>query len=303
MTHPATAPPRLFDRVRLARNRDRAAARFDEYAFLKARVSSDLIERLFDTSHTFSRALDLGTHTGELAALLQRSGKATDVLATDVSAGMVAVAEARGLNAEVRDEETLGLSPGTVDLVMSALSLHWVNDLPGTLIQIRQALKPDGLFLAAMFGAGTLKELRQCLLQAETDLTGGVSPRLSPLPTLADMAGLLQRAGFALPVADRETVTVRYDTMFALLRDMKGMGERASFVAGTTRPLSRQVLMRAAQLYNQSFADADGRIRASFEIVYLSGWAPAPTQPKPLKPGSAKVSLAQAVRQQRDQDG
>ena len=303
MTRPENAPPRIFDRTRLARNRDRAAASFDEYAFLKARVSSDLIERLFDTSHTFTHALDLGTHTGELAALLQRSGKATDVLATDVSAGMVAVAEARGLNAEVRDEETLGLSPGAVDLVMSALSLHWVNDLPGTLIQIRQALKPDGLFLAAMFGAGTLKELRQCLLQAETDLMGGVSPRLSPLPALADMAGLLQRAGFALPVADRETVTVRYDTMFALLRDLKGMGERASFVAGTTRPLSRQVLMRAAQLYNQSFADADGRIRSSFEIVYLSGWAPAPTQPKPLKPGSAKVSLAQAVRQQRDQDG
>ena len=224
-------------------------------------------------------------------------------MATDVSPAMTEIARARGLAADTGDEENLGLPSESVDLAMSALSLHWVNDLPGTLIQIRQALQPDGLFLGALFGAGTLNELRHCLVEAETEISGGLSPRLSPLPALADMAGLLQRAGFALPVADRDTITVRYDNMFGLLQDLKGMGERASFVPGRTQPLSRRVLMRAADLYAQSFSDPDGRIRATFEIIYLSGWAPAPTQPKPLRPGSAKVSLAQAIKRQRDQDG
>jgi len=292
------APPRLFDRARVARNRDRAAKEFADYAFLKTRVSSDIADRLADTSHNFEHALDLGTHDGQLARLLLESGKVGEVEAADLSEGMVALARSKGLQARQVDEEKLPFEADSLNLVVSALSLHWVNDLPGALIQIRQALKPDGLFLGALFGAGTLKELRTCLMEAETDLAGGVAPRTSPLPGLKDMAGLMQRAGFALPVVDRDTVTVRYTTPFDLMADLKGMGERAAFTSGTGQPLPRRVLMRACELYQEGHRDADGRIRATFEIMHLCGWAPSQSQPKPLKPGSAKASLADAVRRQ-----
>lgn len=291
-----TAPPRLFDRARLARNRDRAAGQFDDYAFLKARVSSDIAERLEDTAHTFEAGLDLGTHDGRLAALLVASGKVTHVEAADIAPAMVSLACAKGINARVLDEESPAFTAGQYDLIVSALTLHWVNDLPGALVQIRQALKPDGLFLGALFGAGTLPELRACLLQAESDIMGGAAPRLSPLPGLQDMAGLMQRAGFALPVVDRDSVTVRYDSPLNLMSDLKGMGERAAFARATTQPLPRRVLRQALEMYHENFSDPDGRIRASFEIVHLSGWAPSGNQPKPLKPGSAKASLADAVR-------
>jgi len=180
--------------------------------------------------------------------------------------------------------------------VLAPLTLHWVNDLPGTLIQIRRILKPDGLFLGALFGTGTLAELRTVLTEAETELTGGLAPRFSPLPGLRDMADLMQRAGFALPVADRDMLDVTYSHPGVLLSDLKGMGERASFVAGTSRALSAPVLARATELYAQRFAALRGRVRASFEIVHVSGWAPGPGQPQPLKPGSARVSLANAVK-------
>lgn len=289
-------PPQIFDRQKLAAKRDRAAETFEDYAFLKARVSRDLIERLEDTSHRFERGLEIGAATGALAAQLNGTDKVAHMTAGDISSAMVAKARARGLDARILDEEALAMAPGSVDLVLSSLSLHWVNDLPGALTQIRLALKPDGLFLGALFGAGTLMALRACLVEAESELAGGIAPRVSPLPGLADMAALMQRAGFALPVVDKDLVTVRYDTMFALLADLKGMGERASFARGMGQPLPRRVLMRAAELYARDHSDPDGRIRAHFEIVYLSGWAPAPHQPKPLKPGSATVSLANAVR-------
>ena len=251
-----------------------------------------------DTPRSFERALDLGCHDGRLAAMLAETGRVAAAEASDLSPGMVEAARAAGLDAFALDEETPALEPGRYDLVVSALSLHWVNDLPGTLVRIRQALKPDGLFLGAMFGAGTLAELRECLMEAETDLTGGVSTRLSPLPGLKDMADLMQRAGFALPVADRDTVTVRYRDPVRLFSDLKGMGERNALAPGMIRPLSRRVLMRALELYHARHADADGRVRATFEIVHVSGWAPAPGQPKALKPGSATTSLADAVRGQ-----
>jgi hypothetical protein len=174
-----------------------------------------------------------------------------------------------------------------------------VNDLPGALIQIRTALKPDGLFLGCLFGAGTLGELRTSFLEAETELTGGAGVRISPLPGLQDMAGLMQRAGFALPVVDLETVTVRYGEPFKLLRDIKGMGEQAAFAPNEKmprRPLSRRLLARMAEIYAERFADSDGRLRATFNVIWLSGWAPDASQPKPLRPGSAKHSLADAVR-------
>lgn len=194
----------------------------------------------------------------------------------------------------VMDEEACAFATGSFDLVTSALALHWTNDLPGTLIQLKRILKPDGLLLAALFGGGTLTELRDCLVQAESEIVGGVSPRVSPLPGLQDMAGLLQRAGFALPVADIDRLTVRYDTVFHLMRDIKGMGESAVF-RKDSRPLTRKLLQRCAEIYSSKYSDPDGRIRATFNIIYIAGWAPAASQPKPLRPGSAKVRLADAL--------
>lgn len=285
----------MFDRARLTRHRDRAAARFAEYDFLKARVSNDLIERLADTSHAFPHALDLGCHSGMLAKRLQAQRGVAKVQACDLSEKMVALARGAGVDARQADEEYLPFGPATFDLVASALSLHWVNDLPGALIQIRQALKPDGLFLGGLLGAGTLTQLRISLMEAEAELTGGAALRVSPLPGLQDMASLMQRAGFALPVVDVDRVTVRYGDVFKLLADLGGMGERAAFASNAQRGLSRRILMRMAQIYAERFSDADGKVRASFEIIYLSGWAPAPHQPKPKRPGSATVRLADAL--------
>lgn len=291
MSTPRT-PPLIFDRARLRRNRDKIIVNYPKYSFLKTRVAADLAERLADTQHIFETAVDLGTHTGAGAEILSSSGKAQYVFATDLSQQAVAACPAPGV---VCDEEHLPFSPQSVDLVTSLLSLHWVNDLPGALVQIRHALKPDGLFIGCLFGAGTLKELRTSLLQAEAELTGGAEQRIPPLPGLQDMAGLLQRAGFALPVADVDRIFVRYDTPFDLLKDLKGMGETAPFAEKNRRPLSRRILSRMAEIYQENFSDVDGRLRASFEIIWLSGWAPAPWQPQPLKPGSARKGLANAL--------
>lgn len=261
-------------------------------------MSRDIADRVQDTPRQFEHALDLGCHDGRLARILSETGRVKDIDAGDLSPAMVAAAQAGGTEARILDEETPALPEDRYDLVVSALSLHWVNDLPGTLVRLRQGLKPDGLFLGALFGAGTLAELRECLMEAETELSGGVSPRLSPLPGLKDMADLMQRAGFALPVADRDTVVVRYRDPARLLADLKGMGEQNALAPGMIRPLPRAVLDRALSLYRERHADPDGRVRASFEIVHVSGWAPAPSQPQPLRPGSARASLADAVRRQ-----
>lgn len=212
---------------------------------------------------------------------------------------MRAVLAGDGFDVAAAEDEALNFEPASFDLAVSILALHWANDLPGLLSQIRTVLKPDGLFLACLFGGGTLSELRHSLIEAESEITGGVSPRLSPLPGLQDMAGLLQRAGFALPVADIERVTVRYAHPMKLLKDLKGMGEQAAFAprAGQERrPLSRRILARMSEIYSERYSDPDGKVRASFEIVWLSGWAPAAGQPKPLRPGSGKFSLADAVK-------
>lgn len=289
-----TKPPILFDRKRLRLRRDRAAASFDDFGFLKRRVADALLDRLADTSRTFSTCLDLGCHDGVLSAALMETPDRI-VIATDLSERFAARARNAGVQSVVMDEEQFCFAPGHFDLVTSSLSLHWVNDLPGTLVQSKLALKPDGLFLAALFGGGTLTELRQSLIEAESELTGGVSARVSPLPGLQDMAGLLQRAGFALPVADIDRLTVRYDTLFHLIRDLRGMAETAAF-AESSGGLSRRIIHRAAEIYSERFSDPDGRIRASFNIIYLSGWSPHASQPKPLKPGSAKVRLADALK-------
>lgn len=292
----APSPPQIFDRDKLRRRRESFARHYQDYDFLRARVSSDLETRVADTPRIFETMLELGGADGGLSQTLLGQNRTKSVIIGDTADMFLKAAAASGLEAVFADEEALPFGTERFDLIVAPLTLHWVNDLPGALVQIRRALKPDGLFLGALFGAGTLAELREVMSEAETELTGGLSPRLSPLPGLRDMAGLLQRAGFALPVADRDTVTVRYKTPEGLLRDLKGMGERAAFARGVSRPLPRRVLARAMALYRDRFSDADGRVRATFEIVHLSGWAPAPGQPQPLKPGSARASMADAVR-------
>ncbi len=295
----AKQPPALFDRVHVAQNRDRAAKRFREHAFLKVRESSHLVERLGDVSRHFPLALDLGAHDGQAGQALLASGQVDQVVALERSRRLAGMACRNGLMTLIGDEEGLPFAPESFDLAVSVLVLHWVNDLPGALVQIRQVLKPDGLFLGCLLGGGTLNELRIALIEAESELCGGVSPRISPLPRLQDVAGLMQRAGFALPVADIEHVTVRYSSPMKLFEDLRGIGEQAAFApreGQLRRPLSRRLLARAMEIYQARFSDPDGKVRASFEIIWMSGWGPASHQPKPLKPGSAKTSLADAVR-------
>ena len=289
----------LFDRARWIRNRDRASSDFDQYAFLKVRESTQLLDRLRDSPREFEHALDLFAHTGQASAALEKSDCVSRVTALEPSKAMAERLSGGAVTLPSGNDEALPFEPATFDLVVSVLALHWANDLPGLLSQVCTVLKPDGLFLASLFGGGTLNELRSALIEAESEITGGVSPRLSPLPSLQGMAGLLQRARFALPVADVERVTVRYDHPMKLLHDLRGMGEQAAFAprdGQERRPLSRRILARMSEIYFDRFSDPDGKVRASFEIIWLSGWAPAAGQPQPLKPGSGNFSLADAVK-------
>jgi SAM-dependent methyltransferase len=200
------------------------------------------------------------------------------------------------LRVELDETEALSLPPESIDLAVSALAFQFVNDLPGALAQIRRALRPDGLLLAAMIGGDTLTELRQAFAQAEAECEGGVSPRVAPLADLRDVGALLQRAGLALPVTDVDRVVVRYDSAFALMADLRRMGATNILVERRRTPTRRATMLRMAQIYAERFADPDGRIRATFDIIWLSGWAPHESQPKPLRPGSAKASLEAAVK-------
>lgn len=295
----SSPPPKLFDRARVAQNRDRASSNYREYAFLKGRESIQLLERLGDSPRKFARALDIWAHDGQASEALQSSEWVNHVSAWEPSQLMLQELLARGIDATLAKDEKLPFAPASFDLVVSVLSLHWMNDLLGMLNQVKTVLQPDGLFLACLFGGGSLKELRTALIEAESEITGGVSARLSPLPGLQDMAALMQRSGFALPVVDIDHVTVRYTHPMKLLQDLRGMAEQAAFAprdGQARRPLSRRVLARMSEIYFERFSDPDGRVRASFEIIWLSGWAPAPGQPKPLRPGSGKFSLAEAVR-------
>jgi len=287
---PTLAP---FDRRRLRRLRDRAAADLPAHDFLFQDVAGRLAERLVDFSRRFELALDLGCHGGELGAALRGTGKIDRLVQCDLSPAMTRLAARENTQVLVADEEALPFAPERFDLVTSNLSLHWVNDLPGSLLQIRHSLKPDGLFLAAMFGAGTLVELRDALAEAESEIRGGARPRVAPLPELRDAAGLLQRAGFALPVADHEFITVTYSDPFRLLSDLRGMGEASALAAGTA--LTRGTLARAAELYAERHAGPDGRVPASFRVLFLAAWAPHESQQKALRPGSAKSRLADAL--------
>ena len=290
-----TTPPRLFDRALHRLRLDRAAHGFGAANFLKERAAADATLRLEAILRSFPLAVDLGARDGAFARALAQSSAAAQVgtlIETDFSARMLAGRP--GLKVQV-DEEGLPFAAESLDLVVSILALHWTNDLPGVLIQVRQALKPDGVFMAAIFGGATLTELRQALTAAEAELLGGAGPRVAPFADTFDAAGLLQRAGFALPVADTDRVTVRYDHPLKLIADLRAMGETNVLVERARRPLTRPVLARACEIYAERFSDPDGRVRATFEILTLTGWAPHPDQQKPLRPGSAKMRLADVL--------
>jgi SAM-dependent methyltransferase len=288
----APDPLLVFDRDTLLLRRARAARAWPRHAFLKQEIAGRLVERLGDVRRHFALALDLGCHGDEVAAALAGRDTVERLVRSDIAISFAQ--NARG-PAVVADEEALPFAPASFDLVLSAMTLHWVNDLPGALIQIAHALKPDGLFLGAMLGGETLWQLRQALAAAESEVEGGLSPRISPFADLGDAAGLLQRAGFALPVADSETVDVEYDSALALMRELSAMGE-SNLVAERRRGLSRRTtLLRAAEIYAERFARPSGRIGATFEILFLHGWAPHASQPKALRPGSAVHRLAQAL--------
>ncbi|TPL70296.1 methyltransferase domain-containing protein [Mesorhizobium sp. B2-3-15] len=262
--------------------------------FLMRRAAEDLADRLGAVERKFAKAAVLFCQTSAAADVLARSGKVADLARVETAAAFL-----NGAAGLIAPPETVPFEPQSLDLVVSLLSLQAMNDIPGMLIQIRRALRPDGLFLGAFAGAGTLAELRESLLAAETELYGGVSPRVIPFTDVRDAGALLQRAGFALPVADVETVTVRYANLFALMADLRAMGETSALADRSRRPGTRQLFARAAEIYAERFSDPDGRIRASFSTVWMSGWAPDASQQKPLKPGSAKVSL-KAILEGRD---
>ncbi len=273
-----TTTPVLFDRA-LLRARQERALRQGPVTFLLDRVVEDMEERLRAVMRDFAEAADLWTQGHGL----QNAFGARIKSFTHIEPGEA-------------PQEIVPLQPELVDLVVSALALQFVNDLPGVLAQIRRALRSDGLLLAALIGGDTLTELRQSFAAAEAECEGGVSPRVSPFADLRDLGSLLQRAGLALPVTDLDRVVVRYENAFALMQDLRRMGATNILIERRHAPTRRTTMLRMAQIYAERFADADGRIRATFDVIWLSGWAPHESQQKPLQPGSAKASLAEAVR-------
>jgi hypothetical protein len=280
-----TDSPIIFDRLLQRRRRSRAAA--SPANFLLEHVASELVDRLSVVLRRFDVGVDLGTPGDAVRMSLRRLGAVGTIVGADVIA--------RSKPFVVADEEALPFRDSSLDLVVSGLALHFANDLPGVLTQIRRALKPDGLFLAALLGGDTLTELRQAFAEAESEIEGGVSPRVAPFADLRQLGALLQRAGFALPVIDVERVTVRYGSAFDLMHDLRRVGAANTLVARRRVPLRRMTLMQMADIYARRFADADGRIRTTFDIVWLSGWSPHPNQQQPLRPGSAKARLADAL--------
>jgi len=282
-------PGLLFDRQLMKERRNRVATFFSSHAFLKERAAQDLANRLKLIRRSFHHCVDLGGHTGQLATFLRE----ISLITTDLSEAMVAQA-ATPLKI-VLDEEALPFAPRSLDLIVSALSFHWVNDIPGVLAQAFQCLRPDGLFLASLFGGETLVELRDCLSSAELDLRGGISPRLSPMITIKDAGALLQRAGFALPVVDCDRFQVTYPHPLALLHDLRKMGENNALINRSRNPLPRTLLNRTIELYQKRYGLADGRIAATFEIITLTGWVPHPSQQTPLPRGSGQAQLKDYV--------
>jgi SAM-dependent methyltransferase len=285
-----TAGPTIFDR-QLLRARQRRARALGLTTFLIDHIAGELGERLTAVQRNFGVAVDLGTLTDAVRRVLAESGKVGTIIAGEPAAAQLD----NSFPSVATDEEALPFADGSLDLVVSALALQFVNDLPGTLIQIRRALRPDGLLLAALIGGDSLNELRESFAQAESEIEGGLSPRVAPFADLREMGTLLQRAGFALPVVDSDRMTVRYATPFALMHDLRTMGATNILRERRRTPLKRATLMRMTQIYAHRFADPDGRLRTTFEIIWLSAWAPHESQQKPLKPGSSVHRLADAL--------
>ena len=281
---------KIFDR-RLLRVRRRRARALGPATFLLDHAATEMAERLSAVLRQFEIAVDLGASSDAVWHALAASGK----IGTIVAAATDAAGLKKSVLRIVADEEALPFADASLDLVVSLLNLQFVNDLPGTLIQVRRALKPDGLFMAAMVGGESLNELRAAFADAESEVEGGLSPRVAPFADVRELGALLQRAGFALPVVDSERLTVRYDSILALMHDLRHMGATNVLRERRRRPLKRATLQRMEAIYAERFADADGRLRASFEIIWLSGWAPHESQQKPLKPGSAAQRLADAL--------
>ncbi len=282
----------IFDRELLLRRKERVAGTAEAHDFLLRHVAEDLADRLSLIKRAFPVALNLGAYHGVLSRHLRGIAGIGTILDLEAAPGLLARCGGQQICA---DEEFLPLAPGSVDLVVSGLSLQHVNDLPGVLVQARRALKPDGLLLVALLGGGTLAELREAFVLAEAELEGGASPRVAPFADVRDLGGLLQRAGFALPVTDSERVQVAYDSAIALMRDIRMMGATNVLRDRRRTFLRRSTLMRAAEIYAERFARADGRVIATFEIVTLTAWAPHESQQKPLRPGSAQTRLADVL--------
>lgn len=285
-----TDSPLIFDRTQRLRQRNRAAANFTERDFLFREAADRLADRLDDMTGSFPTALELGSHSGQLREVLQGRGGIETLVQADASAAMTA--RNQGLRV-VCDEEALPFADAHFDAALSVLGFSSVNDLPGTLVQLRRALKPNGLLLAMVYGGQTLHELRDVMSRATLEIEGGAAAYVWPFIDVRDAGSLLQRAGFALPVVDAETVTVSYEHLFALMHDLRGMGEGNALLARRKTFAKRAVFMRAAELYAQDYADAEGRITASFELVTLTAWTPHASQQQPAKRGSGQVNLNQ----------
>ncbi len=289
----------VFDRALVRRRRDRAAETLAHADFLFQASGERLCDRLLDVLRTFPTALDLGCRTGGLTPLVRETGKIETLIQSDCASRFAHAARSKNnMPTLCADEEYLPIADGVLDLVLSNLSLHWVNDLPGALTQIRRSLKPDGLFLATLFGGETLKELRTALMESESETTGGVSPRVSPFVDVRDAGNLLSRAGFALPVVDAENIEVTYENALKLMSDLRAMGETNAVSERSRKPLRQETLLRAAEIYKGRFSNERGRIVATFQIVTLTAWAPHASQQQPLRPGSAQANLADALETQ-----
>lgn len=282
----------VFDRKLVVRFRERAIGRGRVAEFLLREASDGLAERLMSVNRRFARGVVLGAHNGIATEAIAATEKVDDLVSTDTSTALLA--GTRGARI-VCDEEALPFGDESLDLVVAAFTLHTVNDLPGCLVQIRRALRPDGLFLGVFLGGGTLGELRGALMDAELSLRGGASPRVAPFTDVRDAGALLQRAGFALPVVDADVLTVRYAAMVDLMRDLRAAGLSNALAARSRKPLARGVLEAAERAYAARYSDPDARVRATFELLNLSGWAPHDSQQKPLAPGSARTRLADAL--------
>lgn len=299
-----TSAPEIFDRRLLITRKRRAlhdAAKpgARDGGFLLDQVAGDIAERLGAVERTFTAGLDLSDDDGRTRDVLAQCERVKKLSRLVSHQGLIKPGE----RAVVGSPEHLPTAPASLDLVTSALALQWVNDVPGTLIQIRRALKPDGLLLGALIGGKTLHELREILTLEEDEATGGISPKVAPFVDVRDFGGLLQRAGFALPVTDSDSYTVRYGNLFVLMADLRAMAGTNCLTHRSRKPWTKARAVRAAQLYAKKFGDPDGRIRATFQIISFSGWAPSDVQQKPLRPGSAQTRLADALGAQEHKAG